>query len=103
MYELIAGVSQNYLVLVLAHQNRTIAIASDFRVDRAKLPEIPQKEGVWGPEIAARNRKSLATIHRTLKLQCSIAFSCLGNRCDFWGPRWPSQSQVAKIAAISVR
>ena len=30
-------------------------------------------------------------------------FSCLGNRCDFWGPRWASQSQIAKIAAISVR
>ena len=22
---------------------------------------------------------------------------------DFWGPRWASQSQIAKIAAISVR
>ena len=30
----------------LAHQNRTIAIASNFRVDGAKSPEIPQKEGV---------------------------------------------------------
>ena len=87
----------------LAHQNHTIAIASDFRVDGAKLPEIPQKEGVLGSEIAARNRKSLATFHRTLKSQCSIALSCLGNRCDFWGPRWASQSQIAKIAAISVR
>ena len=57
-----------------------IAIASDFRVDGAKSPEIPQKEGVLGSEIAARNRKSLATFHRTLKSQCSIAFSCLGNR-----------------------
>ena len=37
----------------LAHQNRTIAIASDFRVDGAKSPEIPQKEGVLGSEIAA--------------------------------------------------
>ena len=64
----------------LAHQNRTIAIASDFRVDGAKSPEIPQNEGVLGPEIAARNRKSLATFHRTLKSQCSIAFSCLRNR-----------------------
>ena len=54
-------------------------------------------------EIAARNRKSLATFHRTLKSQCSIAFSCLGNRCDFWGPRWASQSQIANIAVISVR
>ena len=31
----------------LAHQNRTIAIASDFRVDGAKSPEIPHKEGVY--------------------------------------------------------
>ena len=64
----------------LAHQNRTIAIASDFRVDGAKSPEIPQKEGVLGSEIAARNRRSLATFHRTLKSQCIIAVSCLGNR-----------------------
>ena len=64
----------------LAHQNRTIAIASDFRVDGAKSPEIPQKEEVLGSEIATRNRKSLATFHRTLKSQCSIAFSCLRNR-----------------------
>ena len=63
-----------------AHQNRTIAIASDFRVDGAKSPELPQKEGVWGSEIAARNRRSLATFHRTLKSQCIIALSCLRNR-----------------------
>ena len=87
----------------LAHQNRTIAIASDFRVDGAKSPEIPQQEGVLGSEIAARNRRSLATFHRTLKSQCSIAVSSLGNRCDFWGLRLASQSQIAKIAAISVR
>ena len=66
-------------LLSLAHQNRTIAIASDFRVDGAKSPEIPQKEGVLGSEIAARNRRSLATFHRTLKSQCIIAVSCLGN------------------------
>ena len=64
----------------LEHQNRTIAIASDFRVDGAKSPEIPQKERVLGSEIAARNRKSLATFHRSLKSQCSIAFACLRNR-----------------------
>ena len=46
---------------LLVHQNRTIAIASDFCVDGAKSPEIPQKEGVSGSEIATRNRKSLAT------------------------------------------
>ena len=84
----------------LAHQNRTIAIASDFRVDGTKSPEIPQKEGVLDSEIAARNRRSLATFHRTLKSQCSIASlvseiarflgSAMGiaianrkNRCDF--------------------
>ena len=39
--------------ITLAHQNRTIAIASDFRVDEAKSPEIPQQEGVLGSEIAA--------------------------------------------------
>ena len=86
--------------LSLAHQNRTIAIASDFRVDGAKSPEIPQKDGVLGSEIAVRNCKSLATFHRTLKSQCSIAFSCLRNRCVFWGLRWASQSQIAKIATI---
>ena len=85
----------------LAHQNRIIAIASNFRVDGAKSPEILQK--ACAQKIAAWNRKSLATFHRTLKSQCSIAFSCLGNRCDFWGLRWASQSQIAKIAAISVR
>ena len=36
----------------LVHQNRTIAIASDFRVDGAKSPQIPQKKGVLGSEIA---------------------------------------------------
>ena len=52
--------------MVLAHQNRTIAIASGFRVDGAKSPEIPQREEVLGSEMAARNRKSLATFHRNL-------------------------------------
>ena len=40
----------------LADQNRTIVFASDFRVDGAKSPEIPQKEEVLGSENAARNR-----------------------------------------------
>ena len=44
---------------ILTHQNRTIAIASDFRVDGAKSPEIPQNEGAWAqksqPEIANRS------------------------------------------------
>ena len=55
--------------MTLTHQNRTIAIASDFRVDEAKSPEIPQKGVVSGSEIVTRNRKSLATFHRTLKSQ----------------------------------
>ena len=88
--------------LPLAHQTRKIAIASDFRVDGAKSPESPQKEGVLGSEVAARNRRSLATFHRSLRSQCTIALSRLGNRCDFWGPRWASQSQIAKIASISL-
>ena len=54
----------------LAHQNRTTA-ASDFRVDGARSPEFPQKEGAWGSDIAAGNRKSLATFHRTLKYKGS--------------------------------
>ena len=52
------------------------------------------KEGVSGSEIAARNRKSLAAFHRTLKSQCSIAFSM---SLEF--TMGISQSQ--KIAAIS--
>ena len=40
----------------LAHQNRTIAIASDFRVDGAKSQEIPQKEGVLGSEVAPKSQ-----------------------------------------------
>ena len=44
--------------ITLAHQNRTIAIASDFRVDGAKSPEIPRKKGFRArksqPEIADR-------------------------------------------------
>ena len=69
----------------LAHQNRTIAIASDFRVDGAKSPEIPQKEGLSASEIATRNRRSLATFHRTLKSQCKVSEIA----SEFWGPRCP--------------
>ena len=89
----------------LAHQNRTIAIASDFRVEWVKSPEIPQKEGVLGSEIAARNRKSLATFHRTLKSQCCIAFSCLGNSaisgvCDGHRNRKSQKSRCAKVRKL---
>ena len=54
--------------VLLAHQNRTIAIAGDFRVDGAKSPETPQRGGFRAREIAARNRKSLVTFHRTFNL-----------------------------------
>ena len=67
----------------LAHQNRTIAIASDFHDDGAKSPEIPQKRGVSASGIAIRNRRSLATFHRTSKSQCKV----LEVASDFWGPR----------------
>ena len=83
---------------IVREEDRTIAIASDFRVDGAKLPEIPQKEGASVSEIATRNRKSLATFHRTLKRSAKSRESL----ADFWGPRWASQSQIAEIAAISV-
>ena len=86
------------------HHNRTIAIASDFRVDRAKSPEILQKQGVLGSEIAARNRKSLATFHRTLKSQCSIAFSIVSEIAAMSGIRDGHRNRKSqKIAAISVR
>ena len=71
------------MIAILAHQNQTIAIASDFRVDGAKSPEILQKEGVSASEIATRNRKSLATFHRTSKSQCKYP----GNRLRFLGSR----------------
>ena len=83
----------------LAHQNRTIASA----LTEPNRQKSRRKKRLLSSEIAARNRRSLATFHRTLTSQCIIAFSCLGNRCDFFGPRWASQSQIAKIAAISVR
>ena len=72
---------QSFALRAIRHKkHRTIAIASDFRIDGAKSPEILQKGGVSGSEIAARNRQSLTTFHRSLKSQCSIAVSCLGNR-----------------------
>ena len=76
-------------------------IASDFRVDGAKSPEIPQR----GFALGNRSPKSqiASAFHRTLKSQRGIALSCLQNRSDFLGPRWASQSQIPKIAAISVR
>ena len=72
---------------VLAHQNRTIAIASDFRVDGAKSPEARQKEGVLGKEMAARNRKSLATFHRNLQIAMHAEVLCIVSEIasDFQG------------------
>ena len=46
----------------LAHQNRTIAIASDFRVDEAKSAEIPQTKGVLGSGIAALTHDTEVTL-----------------------------------------
>ena len=63
----------------LAHQSRTIAIASDLRVDGAKSPECPQKEWVFGlSEIGARNRKSrqrfsIAPLNRNAALLCLVS------------------------------
>ena len=82
----------------LAQQHRTIAIASDFRVDEAKSPEISQKEGLLGSEIATRNRKSLATFHRTLKSQCKVS-----EIARFLGGAMGIAIANRKIAAISVR
>ena len=59
----------------LAHQNRTIAIASDCRVDAAKSERNSTEKGVLGSEIAARNRKLLATFLRNPKIamqHCSL-------------------------------
>ena len=67
----------------LAHQNRTIAIASDFRVDRAKSPEIPQKEGVLGSEIADRLRLSIAPLNRNAALLCLVSeIAAISGVCD---------------------
>ena len=43
-------------LLVLAHQNRTIAIASDFRVDGAKSPECPRERMGFG--VGSRSSRS---------------------------------------------
>ena len=70
--------------MTLAHQNRGIAIASDFRVDGARSPEIQQENGISDLEIAARNRKSLATfmLHCFVLSRKSLAISgvCDGHR-----------------------
>ena len=61
-------------------QSQSLAISALTEPNRQKSR---RKKGFGAQsltEIAARNRKSLVTFHRTLKSQCSIAFSCLGNR-----------------------
>ena len=77
---------------------------SDLRTQKVNLyallsSEIPQKERVPGSEIATRNGTSLAAFHGALKSQCKASEIA----SDFWGLRWASQSQIAKIAVISVR
>ena len=86
----------------LAHQNRTIAIASDFRVDGAKSQKSRRKKG-----FGLRNRSPKSQIASDFPSHSQIAMQhcfllCRKSR-DFWGLRWASQSQIAKIAAISVR
>ena len=83
---------------LIAHQNRTIAIAIDFRVDGAKSPGVPQKKGFGAqksqPEIADRQRLSIAPLNRNAALLslvseiAAISGVCDGhrnrkNRCDF--------------------
>ena len=77
-----------------------MAIASDFRVDGAKSPEIPQEEGVSASEmIATQNRKSIATsiapLNRNAKSRKSLAISGVSD-----GYR---NRKSQKVAAISVR
>ena len=82
--------------LVLAHQYRAIAIASElFRVDGTKPPKFSQEEWVLGSEIVTQTRKSLVIFHGSLTSQCSIGLSCLRNH----KPRWALQSQIETIAA----
>ena len=77
--------------LILAHQNRTIAVAGGFRVDQAKSPEIPQEEGFLGSEIAARKSQIASNFRSIAPLNCngSIAFLYLSAIArDFWGLQW---------------
>ena len=56
------------------------AVAHLFRfLDKSGKPFHPPRGvlGPFGPKVE-NGRKSLATFHRTLKSQCSIAFTCLG-------------------------
>ena len=43
---------------------------------------------------------TLQTIRHN-KSQCSIAFSCLGNRYDFWSPRWVNRKHRCDFGALS--
>ena len=77
----------------LSAPNRTIAIDSDFRVDGAKIARTPAEISGLG----LRNRKSLATVHRTLK---SHSFLLSEKSLRFL---WSAMCiAIAKIAAISV-
>ena len=76
--------------------------------DSSSVLDKLQSARVSGSEIAAPNHKSLATFHRSLKSQCSIAVSCLGIRYRFLRSAMGiaianRKNRCAKIAAISVR
>ena len=72
-----------------AYQNRII---SGFCADGVKSREILAEEGVSCSEIAARNRKSIATLRlrRTPPLNRNAAFLGLVSEIasDVWGPLW---------------
>ena len=57
--------------------SQSLAISALSQPNRQKSC---RKNGFWGSAIAAPNRKSLATFHRTLESQCSIALSSVRNR-----------------------
>ena len=83
-------------LLLLAHQNRTIAIASDFRVDGAESPEIPQKEGALGQKLQIAKKLPLLAdyfaLFRTLRL---LPFSgCLLDSPEIRVLRW-AKSPIA--------
>ena len=50
--------------------------------------------------ILAHQNRTIAPLHRNAALLCLVSEIASS---DFWGPRWASQSQIAEIAAISVR
>ena len=70
---------------------------------RSQIARNPTGERGFG----LRNRSPKSQIASDFPSRPEIAMQhcfllSLGNRCDFWCPRWALQSQIAKIAAISV-